>query len=136
VISLKVTIAVVTTMTLLAGCGKNATYQQRIDYLHQVALRGAETHNLVASQDVVTDRARCERAYAGLNTNDAPEVDGDAAPGGNSAHGWQSQIEEFFVDSCVSGKPKPAPGDTTPVPTGTSRGASGSPTAPLPSTSG
>jgi hypothetical protein len=107
----------------LVGCSAPAsTYQQRMDYLRKVAQRGADTHTLIASQEALVDKARCERAYDGFDVaEDAPALDG-TVPERNK---WTGQVKEFFVDSCISGKPKPVPGDPTPP--------SGSAFAPSPS---
>jgi hypothetical protein len=103
------TLAALTIAALLSGCGaESANYQQRMDYLRKVAQRGAETHALIASQEAATDKPRCERAFGGLNTDDAPDV---YTASGGLYQPWLDQIKEFFVDSCVSGKPKPVPGD-------------------------
>lgn len=90
----------------LAACTKSASYDERMEYLRTVAQRGADTHALIKSQEATIDKERCERAYEGLNDNDAPNVETY-----DNREGWLKQVKEFFVDSCVSGKPKPVPGD-------------------------
>jgi hypothetical protein len=97
----------------LAGCGERASYEERMDYLRTLAKRGAETHALLKSQDAKIDRKRCEGAYQGLS--DGGDMPSDRDNGGISAE-WSKQMELFFVDSCVSGKPKPVPGDATRTP--------------------
>lgn len=92
----------------VAGCTDYADYDERLTYLRTVAQRGADTHALIVSQEANIDRQRCERAFDGLLLNDdAPDIDWV----GNELQKWQAQIKEFFVDSCISGKPKPVPGD-------------------------
>lgn len=90
----------------LAGCTSAASFEERMDYLRQVAHQGAQTHDLLAAQDAPRiDKERCDRAFAGVvRTEDFPS---DLSSGGQSKE-WAAQIREFFVDSCVSGKPKPA----------------------------
>jgi outer membrane murein-binding lipoprotein Lpp len=112
-----VVVAAVVGATLLAGCA-TASYDERMTYLHKVAQRGVETHQLLVSQEAPkVDQDRCRKAWGGLNTNDAPS---DVAGGGRTAD-WDAQIEQFFVDSCVSGKPKPVPGQSGPAPTPATR---------------
>jgi hypothetical protein len=119
-------------VVVLTGCAPAATYEQRIDYLRKVAVRGAETHALLVAQQVTTiDKKRCEDAYAGLAGSDIP----DDTSGAGASQPWLQQVQQFFVDSCVSGVPKtlddanhrpPATG-TAPAPA-----APGSAVAPTP----
>lgn len=90
----------------LAGCTAAASFEERMDYLRQVARQGAETHDLLAAQEAPRiDKERCDRAFNGVvRSEDFPS---DQSSGGQSRE-WAAQIREFFVDSCVSGKPKPA----------------------------
>jgi hypothetical protein len=94
-----------TLFVALAGCSSDATYDERMNYLRKVAQRGADTHTLIASQEANIDKPRCERAFNALNTDDEPYT---------SDTYFDGQIKEFFVDSCISGKPKPVPGDPAP----------------------
>lgn len=87
-------------MASLAACTKSASYDERMEYLRTVAQRGADTHALIKSQEATIDKERCERAYEGLNDNDVPAV-----LNADNREGWLTQIKEFFVDSCISGKP-------------------------------
>lgn len=82
-----------------------------MSYLRKVAQQGAETHQLLRDQEAPTiDLERCTAAWEGLkNEGDFPS---DTTIGGVTS-AWGSQIQQFFVDSCVSGKPKPIPGDPT-----------------------
>jgi hypothetical protein len=105
---LRVVIAVVAIMGI-TGC-TSADYQERMDYLRQMAKQGAETHALLASQEALIDKARCERAYAGIGNKGKPDV---TTTDGQDPEAWEQQVKEFFVDSCVSGKPKPVPSDAT-----------------------
>lgn len=86
----------------LAGCG--ASYDEKRDYLREVAVRGAETHALIAASEGKPDEERCKAAKAGL-IDDVP----DDMNGGGESETWLKQVEAFFVDSCVSGKPKELP---------------------------
>ncbi len=98
-----------TATAALAGCTEIASYDQRMDYLRKVAQRGADTHALIASQEATIDKPRCERAFEGINSSDEPTVLA------REREAWGNQVREFFVDSCVSGKPKPVPGDPIPA---------------------
>ncbi|NEA24576.1 hypothetical protein [Actinomadura bangladeshensis] len=92
-------------------------------YLRKVANRGAETHNLLAAQGATTDVKRCSAAYDGLK-EDPPN---DLGASGESTE-WLAQVRQFFVDSCVTGLPKPVPGQTTPPQTKTTTPTPSSPT--------
>jgi len=97
---------------LLAGCA-TASYDERMAYLRKVAQQGADTHQLLVSQEAPKiDQERCREAWGGLNNSDAPSD----VPGGGMTAQWNAQIEQFFVDSCVSGKPKPVPGQPSSAP--------------------
>ncbi|MDG9677753.1 hypothetical protein [Micromonospora sp. DH14] len=96
-----------------------------MEYLRTVAQRGADTHALIKSQEATIDRERCDRAYGGLSANDAPNVDTY-----DNREEWFDQVKEFFVDSCVSGKPKPVPGDPVPSESAGTATPSGSVPAP------
>ncbi|MFF4417444.1 hypothetical protein ACFYY8_33385 [Streptosporangium sp. NPDC001559] len=82
-----------------------ASYDEKMAYLRTVAKRGVEIHNLLASQGAAIDAKRCTTAYEGLN-DDLPR---DEVTDGLSQE-WMTQVQTFFVDSCVSGLPKPVPG--------------------------
>ena len=101
----------------LAACTSAASFEERMDYLRQVAKQGAETHDLLAAQEAPRiDKERCDRAFNGVVR--AEDFPSDMSGGGQSKE-WAAQIREFFVDSCVSGKPKPPGGDEPPVTTTT-----------------
>lgn len=106
----KAAVAAVTAaaVAFTAGCG--STYDERINYLRLTAQRGAAMHTYLAAQEATIDKARCERAYEGSRAwADAP------ADGGTTlSDEWRAQIQEFYVDSCLSGKPKAVPGDVLP----------------------
>lgn len=95
-------VAGVVTALALSGC--SLSYSERRDYLRKVAIRGAETHSLIAASEGKPDAERCKTAHMALN-DDAP------ADGGTSVDQkeWEALVETFFVDSCVSGKPKELP---------------------------
>jgi hypothetical protein len=94
---------------LVSGCSP-APYEERMNYLRKVAQQGAETHQLLASQEAKIDMERCKAAYGGLKDLGNRPAD---LGGGSLSNEWTTQIEQFFVDSCVSGKPKPVPGEST-----------------------
>ncbi|MFI7644355.1 hypothetical protein [Nonomuraea sp. NPDC049400] len=76
-------------------------------YLRTAAQRGVDTYKLLHSQEAHIDKARCERAYNGSGVIDeAPYVEPS-----DGREAWHAQVKEFFVDSCLSGKPKPVPAD-------------------------
>lgn len=103
-------------LVAVSSCA-NAPYQERMDYLRTVAQRGADTHALLDAQGAAIDRKRCEKAFDGLQATDEPGI----SDGGS----YHEQVVQFFVDSCVSGRPKPVPGQPVPA----------SPTAGIPAPS-
>jgi len=91
---------------LVSGCGV-ASFTERMTYLEKVANEGVQTHRLIVGEGSKTDEKRCTDAFNGLNDWDAaPSDDGI---GGHTAD-WLNQIQAFFVQSCVTGLPKPVPG--------------------------
>jgi hypothetical protein len=98
-------------MLLLTGCA--VTYDERMNYLRKVANRGADTHKFIRAQEALVDKARCERAFTGNGAGRDAPTDRDLSSG---SEGWDAQVKEFFVDSCISGKPKAVPGDPIPEP--------------------
>ncbi|KWX05863.1 hypothetical protein TH66_00570 [Carbonactinospora thermoautotrophica] len=61
----------------------------------------------MTSQGVTPDAKRCGAAFEAIATEDIP----DARPWQT----WREQVRQFYVDSCVSGKPKPVPGAVAPA---------------------
>lgn len=121
--------AAITAALALTGCSgkEDLTYEKKRDYLRKVAVRGAETHALIAASEGNPDKGRCEKAEDALN-DDAPW------DGTNTANAeWQVQVRAFFVDSCVSGKPKELPPLGAPVSTPTPSPPLGSPSLVSPS---
>lgn len=98
---------VVASLLAVSACA-SASYTTRMAYLRKMANRGVETHNLLASQGAKIDAKRCTDAYNGLRDNSHPNDEN-----GESSDAWLNQIQQFFVDSCVTGYPKPVPGDSS-----------------------
>jgi hypothetical protein len=135
------TVALAAVLPVVAGCTSSAaTTQERIVYLRQVAAQGAETGELLRDQEAPDiDKARCARAFEGLTRPEDYPADQD---NGSASKEWAAQIREFFIDSCVSGKPKSTPGDsapttttTTPPDTTTATTTTGVPTSGTPTAS-
>jgi hypothetical protein len=103
---------VVVCVVLAGGCSPTANYEERMSYLRKIAQQGAETHQLLQAQEAPKiDADRCSQAWEGIQRPE--EFPRDTNEGATTAN-WRDQIKQFFVDSCVSGKPKPVPGETTP----------------------
>jgi len=110
---------------LVAGCS-TATYDEKMAFLKKTAARGVDHYRLLYSQEAHIDKARCERVFEGARLwEEAPR---DLSGGGLSP-GWNAQIKEYFVDSCVSGKPKPVPGEASIPSQSPSTAPSASPTS-------
>ncbi|OLT12949.1 hypothetical protein BJF79_03350 [Actinomadura sp. CNU-125] len=102
--------ALLTLTFTLTACA--ASYDERMTYLRKIANRGAETHKLLAAQGAHIDAKRCGATYDGLADDDIPsDIDG-----GGASTEWRAQVRQFFVDSCVTGLPKPVPGHNNPPP--------------------
>uniref|UniRef100_UPI003F498C8C hypothetical protein n=1 Tax=Amycolatopsis sp. CA-151526 TaxID=3239921 RepID=UPI003F498C8C len=104
-------LVVLSALTAVARC--SASYEDRMAYLRKVAGQGAQTHQLLVDQAApVINADRCTQAWNGLkNPSEYP-----SDTGVEHSPDWENQIRQFFVDSCVSGKPKPVPGDPTTSP--------------------
>ena len=72
---------------------------------------------LIVSEGGATDEKRCTDAFNGLNNwENAPSDDGI----GGQTTDWQNQAQAFFVQSCVTGLPKPVPSQAADGPSGSS----------------
>jgi hypothetical protein len=109
-------ILIVASFGLLTACSQ-ASFADRMAYLGKVANEGVQTHRLIVSEGGTTDVKRCTDAFNGLNNRDsAPSDDGM----GGWTPDWLAQIQAFFVQSCVTGLPKPVPSQATDGPSGPS----------------
>jgi hypothetical protein len=119
------TLALVAVLPLTGCTSSTATTEERIAYLRQVARQGAETGNLLRDQEAPRiDKARCTRAFEGVTRREDYPADTNSGV----SEEWEAQIREFFIDSCVSGKPKPVSGETTTTTTGTTTRGTTTPT--------
>ena len=119
-IAASIAAAILATMAT-AGCA--ASYEERIEFLKKTANRGVEVHRLIKSQGATPDRKRCEGAFEALN-------DGIPSDGGMwASRVWVDQVRMAFVESCVSGLPKPIAGSGSPSPEVTATTGSPTPTA-------
>lgn len=94
----------------LSGCS-GASYDERRAYLDKTAQRGVTSHQRMESQGAKIDKERCKDAYYALSADDVP--DGGFSNGGT----WLDEVEQTFVEACVSGAAAtPAPsGSATPT---------------------
>ena len=98
------------TLAFTTGCS-GASFAERMTYLGKVANEGVQTHRLIVSEGGTTDLKRCTDAYNGLSdvADNAPSDLG----AGERSDDWLNQIQAFFVQSCVTGLPKPVPSQAT-----------------------
>jgi hypothetical protein len=124
---------VTTTLVFLtSACSSTgASYDQKTAYLHTDAVRGAQMHTTLLNEKEQPSQPRCVTAYQALTgTNhlavdqndsvvngtyvpdDAPHDVSAAAGNGQSevSVGYAGQIRDFYITSCVTGVPKPVPG--------------------------
>ncbi len=105
------TVALVAVMPLSACDSTIPTTEDRLAYLRQVAQQGAETGRLLRDQQAPDiDKERCGRAFDGLTRPEDYPAD---QPSGGVSKEWAAQIREFFIDSCVSGKARATPGESS-----------------------
>ncbi|MCK9895216.1 hypothetical protein [Frankia sp. AgB32] len=94
----------------LTACS-TASYDERMAYLRKTAARGVEAHRLMASQGARIDAKRCHEAFVAVGNSDIP----NDVNTGHVSDEWRAQVTAFYVDSCVSGLPRPVPGDPRPT---------------------
>jgi hypothetical protein len=124
--------AAATALLLVGGCSA-ATYDQKLDYLHTSAERGAQMHFTLQYEKENPTLQRCTTEYNALTGTDNQVVNADGSPMTNGAYApndapndvaqflegegvspnYASQISDFYVTSCVTGVPKPVPGQST-----------------------
>ncbi|WIV52582.1 hypothetical protein [Amycolatopsis nalaikhensis] len=89
------------TLAGLIASGCAADYDERIEYLHKVALRGVEVHILLQNQGDKVNEDNCKTANKALN-DDAPDTTGGPDP--KVSEEWKQLVEQTFLTACVSGK--------------------------------
>lgn len=107
--------ALAAALGLVTACSSPASYQVRMAYLEKMAKEGVQTHRLLASQGAVTTAKRCTSDYQGLQDQNPPSDEGDDT---GPSDAWISEIQSFFVQSCVTGLPKTVPGQPASSPSG------------------
>jgi hypothetical protein len=123
-------VAMLAALAGLATACSGASYAERMAYLGKMASEGLQTHRLIVSQGGTTTAKRCTDAYSALQDQNVPDDSGVGSP----SQEWIDQIQAFFVESCVTGLPKPVPGQpaspstSSPQPSGTPSGSSAHPT--------
>lgn len=95
-----------------AACTDSFSYDEHVEYLRTTVQRGVETHRLLVSQAAQPTVERCGAAFDGTVT-DIPADVPETRPSRVSEQ-WLEQVRAFFIDSCVSGKPRPIPADGSP----------------------
>lgn len=88
-------------LLLIATSACAADYDDRIQYLRQVGIRGIEVHNLLSAQNTAVTPDACMNANAALNTDIPRLADGVDPPGTEQ---WRKLVEQTFVKACVLGQ--------------------------------
>jgi hypothetical protein len=96
---------------LLAACGAPASYGVRISYLRKMARQGVQANHLLKAEDVAITRNQCVSSYFALQDPDPRNDQGSGLP---LSDAWLGEIWLFFVQSCITGLPKPVPGQAAP----------------------
>jgi hypothetical protein len=108
---------------LLAACS-GASYAVRIAYLGKMSREGVQANHLLKGEEVAITRKQCVSSYFALHES-PPDDQGDWNP---PSAAWLGEIRLFYVQSCVTGLPKPVPGQappartSTPAPSGSASG--------------
>jgi hypothetical protein len=111
---------------LLAACSTPASYAVRISYLQKMARQGVQANHLLKGESVAITRKQCTSSYVALQDPNPPDDQGDEQP---PSAAWLGEIRLFYVQSCITGLPKPVPGQagparaSTPSPSGSASGA-------------
>ncbi|MBE1580446.1 hypothetical protein ACFORH_43220 [Amycolatopsis roodepoortensis] len=84
---------------LVSGCS-SMTWDQKVEELRKIGERGADAHYILLTQNKQPTNDECTANYQLL---------GDGTPsdeGAGSTPEWRDLHQSYFVDSCVSGKPR------------------------------
>lgn len=87
-------------LILIISTGCAATYQQRSDYLLQMAQRGVEVNKLFRGQGQEIDEELCRSANSALND----DIPSNQSWGYEPTPEWEELVRETFVNACVSGE--------------------------------
>jgi hypothetical protein len=122
----------------VTGCG-SMSWDEKLDALRQAGERGADAHYVLLNQNKAPTKDECTANYANLDDGGAPTE----SDGVSNSKEWNDLHLSYFVDSCVSGKPRvpqsrppsnaPAPTSTTIPASSVSPNPSAPPSTPAPS---
>ncbi|MEU2946601.1 hypothetical protein ABZ617_11285 [Nocardiopsis alba] len=84
----------------LAVTGCAAGYQERSDYLLQMAQRGVEVNKLFRGQDQEISEDLCLSANSALND----DIPSNRSWGYDPTSEWEELVRETFVNACISGE--------------------------------
>lgn len=87
-------------LALLLSTGCAASYQERNDYLLEMAQRGVEVNKLFRGQGQEITEELCESANLALND----DIPSNRSWGYESTVEWEELVQETFVNACVSGE--------------------------------
>jgi hypothetical protein len=84
---------------LVSGCS-SLTWDQKVEELRKIGERGADAHYILLTQNKQPTNDECTTNYRLLG--DGTPVDSN----GSVTQEWRALHQSYFVDSCVSGKPR------------------------------
>lgn len=84
----------------LISTGCAASYQERNDYLLQMAQRGVEVNKLFRGQGQEIDEDLCLSANSALND----DIPSNRSWGYEPTPEWEELVRETFVNACISGE--------------------------------
>lgn len=86
-------------LLLISACS-SLTWDQKVEELRKIGERGADAHYILLTQNKQPTNDECTANYRLL---------GDGTPADSTGHvtnEWRDLHQSYFVDSCVSGKPR------------------------------
>lgn len=83
---------------MTTGCA--ASYEERSEYLLEMAQRGVEVNKLLRGQGQEVDESTCRSANRALND----DIPSDRSLGYEPTNDWENLVEETFVNACILGE--------------------------------
>ncbi|GAA1108757.1 hypothetical protein [Nocardiopsis composta] len=82
----------------LSGCA--ASYDDRNEYLVEMAQRGVQVNKLLRGQNETISEETCASANRALND----DIPSDRPLGYEPSEDWKQLVEQTFINACVAGE--------------------------------
>lgn len=87
---------------ILSGCSQ-MTWDEKLEALRIAGERGADTHYVLLTENKEPTRDNCAKNYSlAMGAGENPPAETDSG----SSDEWRKLHLDYFIDSCVSGKPR------------------------------